>query len=103
MPTDHLHAVLANSRHAGSHLLVLFVIAINACPQGVWIGDSATLQKQVRLSRRRIQRILADLTAAGELAYIPGIGRGNRSTRPTYSHDRSNTASRSAAKNSGET
>lgn len=87
MPTDHLTAILAQSRHDGSHLLVLLVIAINAGPHGVWLADSATLQKQVRLSRRRIQRILADLVAAGELAYVPGKGRGNRSTfQPLIPH-----------------
>jgi hypothetical protein len=80
MPTDHLHAILANSRHAGSHLLVLLVIAFNAGPEGVWIAGSAILQQQARLSRRRTQRILADLAAAGELDYVPGKGRGNRST-----------------------
>jgi hypothetical protein len=79
MALEHLTAALAHSRNGGSRLLVLVVVATNADARGEWITDQATLQKQARLGRRRVQQILGELIADGELAVVPGKGRGNRS------------------------
>jgi hypothetical protein len=78
--TDHIAAVIAHSTSRGSHLLVLTVIANYCGPQGEWVTKQAILQKQTRLGRRHVQKILGDLAAAGELAVTPGNGRGNPST-----------------------
>jgi hypothetical protein len=76
---EHVAAVLARSRQEGSHAFVLVVIAHHADQHGEWRTDRSTLERNVRLSRRPVQRILAALIAAGELAVIPGDGRGHSS------------------------
>lgn len=80
MSPEHLTAVLDHTSRGGSHLLLLLVIAIHADEREEWVADQPTLQRRARLSRRRVQQILAELIAAGELAVIPGDGRGHRST-----------------------
>lgn len=79
MGHEHVAAVLARSRQEGSQLFVLVVIAHHAAEQGEWRTDHPTLQREARLKRRRVQRILAALVASGELAVIPGDGRGHAS------------------------
>jgi hypothetical protein len=60
--------------------VILLAIAHHSDQHGEWITDQATLQKHARLSRRHVQKLLEDLVAAGDLAIVPGDGRGNRST-----------------------
>ena len=64
----------------GSHLMILVTVAHYSDHRGEWTVDQATLQRRTRLSRRRVQELLADLTATGDLAVIPGDGRGKLST-----------------------
>jgi hypothetical protein len=80
MGLEHLAAVLDRSRQSGSSLVILVVVASYSDHQGEWVIDQATLQKRARLGRRRVQQILAELVEAGELAVVPGDGRGHRST-----------------------
>jgi hypothetical protein len=77
---EHLAAVLDHSRKGGSCLVVLLVVASYSDQHGEWVADQATLQRRARLGRRRVQQILDELVAAGELAVVPGDGRGHRST-----------------------
>jgi hypothetical protein len=77
---EHLAAVLDHSRQSGSCLVVLLVVASYSDQRGEWVADQATLQRRSRLGRRRVQQILDELVAAGELAVVPGAGRGHRST-----------------------
>ena len=80
MGLEHLTAVLDHSRQGGSRLVVLMVVASYSDQRGEWIVDQATLQKRARLGRRRVQQVLDELVAAGELAVVPGDGRGHHST-----------------------
>jgi len=77
---EHVDAVLDCSRHEGTHRLLLVVIAHHANPRGEWHIDQPTLQRKTLLSRRQIQRLLADLVASGELAMTSHHGRGKLST-----------------------
>lgn len=77
---EHVDAVLAGSRHEGSQLFVLVVIAHHVDDHGEWRIDQLTLQREVRLSRRRVQRILVALVASGELSLASHHGRGKLST-----------------------
>ncbi len=72
--------MLAGSRLEGSQLFVLVVIAHHADDHGEWRIDQLTLQREVRLSRRRVQRILVALVASGELSLASHHGRGKLST-----------------------
>ena len=60
--------------------MILLVIASYSDQRGEWIADQATLQRRSRLGRRRVQKLLEELVDAGELAVLPGDGRGKRST-----------------------
>jgi len=80
MSPEHLTAVLDHSRQSGSSLAILLVVAAYCDEHGEWTADQLTLQQRARLSRRRVQQILAELIAAEELAVVPGDGRGHRST-----------------------
>ncbi|HEX7184441.1 MAG TPA: hypothetical protein VF756_21625 [Thermoanaerobaculia bacterium] len=80
MGIEHLAAVLDHSRKGGSHLVILLVVASYSDQRGEWIADQATLQRRARLGRRRVQQLLDELVAEGELAVIPGEGRGKKST-----------------------
>src|SRR5829696_7094542 len=80
MGLEHLTAVLDHSLQGGSRLVVLMVVASYSDQRGEWIVDQATLQKRARLGRRRVQQVLDELVAAGELAVVPGDGRGHHST-----------------------
>ena len=80
MGLEHLTAVLDHSRQGGSRLVILLVVASYSDQRGEWIVDQATLQKRARLGRRRVQQVLDELVAAGELAVVPGDGRGHHST-----------------------
>ena len=80
MASEHLPAVWKRSHQTGSALLVLVAVASHSDANGVWIADQATLQSCVRLSRRRVQQILAELVASGELAVVSHHGRGKLST-----------------------
>ena len=73
-------AVLDRSRHEGTHRFLLVVIALHADQSGEWQADQTTLQRETRLSRRQVQRILADLVASGELSLASRRGRGKLST-----------------------
>jgi hypothetical protein len=73
-------AVLARSRHEGTHRFLLVVIALHADPSGEWQADQTTLQGATRLSRRQVQRLLSDLVASGELSLASRRGRGKLST-----------------------
>jgi hypothetical protein len=77
---EHLAAVLDHSRKGGSYLVVLLVVASYSDQNGEWVADQATLQRRTHLGRRRVQQVLDELVAAGDLAVIPGDGRGHRST-----------------------
>ncbi len=77
---EHLAAVWEHSRQSGSALIVLLAVASYSDQRGEWVVDQATLQKRARLGRRRVQQILDELIAAGELAVTPGDGRGHLST-----------------------
>jgi hypothetical protein len=72
--------VFEHARKAGAHLIVLIILATYADEHGVWDVDQATLQRFSHLSRRSLQRVLADLVAQGEIAVVPGNGRGKLST-----------------------
>lgn len=80
MGLEHLTAVLDHSRQGNSRLVVLMIVASYSDQRGEWIVDQATLQKRARLGRRRVQQVLDELVAAGELAVVPGDGRGHHST-----------------------
>ncbi|HEX3129868.1 MAG TPA: helix-turn-helix domain-containing protein [Thermoanaerobaculia bacterium] len=80
MSLEHLAAVWEHSRQSGSGLIVLLAIASYSDQRGEWVVDQATLQKRARLGRRRVQQLLDELIAAGELAVTPGDGRGHLST-----------------------
>jgi len=77
---EHVDAVLDCSRQAGSHRLLLLVIARYADQRGEWRIDQPTLQRKTCLSRRRIQQLLEELVAAGELAVVSHRGRGRLCT-----------------------
>jgi hypothetical protein len=77
---EHLSAVFDHAGRGGSHLVILLVVASYSDQRGEWIADQATLQKRARLGRRRVQQLLDDLVAAGELAVLSGDGRGKCST-----------------------
>jgi hypothetical protein len=80
MSLEHLAAVWEHSRQSGSGLVVLLAVASYSDQRGEWVVDQATLQKRARLGRRRVQQLLDELVAVGELAVTPGDGRGHRST-----------------------
>jgi hypothetical protein len=80
MSIEHLAAVWEHSRQSGSGLVVLLAVASYSDQRGEWIADQATLQKRARLGRRRVQQILDELVAAGELAVVSHHGRGKLST-----------------------
>ncbi len=77
---EHADHVLDHSRQEGSHLFLLSVIGLYADQRGEWRTDQPTLQRKVRLSRRRVQEILEDLVASGELSVASHHGRGRLST-----------------------
>jgi hypothetical protein len=77
---EHVDAVLARSRQEGSNRFLLVVIAHHADANGEWRTDQLTLQREVRLSLRRVQRILVALVASGELSLVSHHGRGKLST-----------------------
>ncbi len=80
MALDHLTAVLEHSAQRGARLIVLLIVAFYSDPRGEWTVDQATLQRRARLGRRRVQQILDELEAAGELAVVSHHGRGKLST-----------------------
>jgi hypothetical protein len=80
MGLEHVAAVWERSRQSGSNLVVLLAVASYSDHKGEWTIDQKTLQERARLGRRRVQQILADLVAAGELAVVPGDGRGHVSS-----------------------
>jgi hypothetical protein len=80
MSLEHLAAVWKHSRQSGSGLVVLLAVASYSDQRGEWIADQATLQKRARLGWRRVQQILDELVAAGELAVVSHHGRGKLST-----------------------
>ena len=80
MGLEHVDAVLDCSRQGGSNLLLLVVIARYSDEHGEWRIDQPTLQRKTRVSRRRVQQILDELVAAGELAVVSHRGRGRLCT-----------------------
>jgi len=80
MGLEHLAAVWEHSRQSGSGLVVLLAVASYSDQRGEWTADQATLQKRARLGRRRVQQLLDELIAAGELAVVSHHGRGRLST-----------------------
>jgi hypothetical protein len=79
MSAEHVTAVFDQSSRGGSHLVVLLTIATYSDHRGEWSADQATLQRRSRLTRRRVQQLLDDLVAAGELAVVSHHGRGKLS------------------------
>lgn len=61
---------------SGGELLVLLALADFAEDSGICYPIVATVAKKARLSERQAHRVLSDLTARGEVATIPGGGRG---------------------------
>jgi hypothetical protein len=80
MGLEHLAAVWEHSRQSGSGLVVLLAVASYSDQCGEWTAEQATLQKRARLGRRRVQQILDELVASGELAVVSHHGRGMLST-----------------------
>ena len=80
MGIEHLAAVLDHSRQGGSRLVILIIVASYSDQRGEWIADQPTLQRRARLGRRRVQQLLDELVAAGELAVVSHHGRGRLST-----------------------
>ena len=68
MGHEHVAAVLESSKQGGTALLLLVVIAHHAAEHGEWRIDQPTLQRQTRLSRRRVQQLLAEVVESAELA-----------------------------------
>jgi len=77
---EHIAAVWEHSRRSGSHLVVLLAVASYSDHRGECIADQPTLQRRSRLGRRRVQQILEELVASGELAVVSHQGRGRLST-----------------------
>jgi Helix-turn-helix domain len=67
--------VWEGSRQSGGALLVLLAIADFADDDGLAFPSIGTLARKARLSERQVQRVLAELAAAGELVVRPGAGR----------------------------
>jgi hypothetical protein len=67
--------VWEGSRQSGGALLVLLAIADFADDDGLAFPSVRTLARKARLSERQVQRVLAELPAAGELVVRPGAGR----------------------------
>ena len=67
--------VWERSRQSGGALLVLLAMADFADDQGLAFPSIGTLARKARLSERQVQRVLAELAAAGELVVRPGAGR----------------------------
>jgi Helix-turn-helix domain len=63
------------STQAGGSLLVLLAIADFADDEGLAFPSIGTLARKARLSPRQVQRVLAELVAAGELEIEHGHGR----------------------------
>jgi len=80
MGLEHIAAVWEHSRQSGSSLIVLLAVASFSDHNGEWRIDQSTLQRKVRLSRRRVQEILEKLVESGELAVTSHHGRGRLST-----------------------
>jgi hypothetical protein len=80
MAEEHISAVFEHARKGGSHFVVLVTIAKFSDPSGAWIADQASLQRWARLGRRRVQQVLDDLVAAGDIAVTSHHGRGRLST-----------------------
>ncbi|HEX5718151.1 MAG TPA: hypothetical protein VF179_18465 [Thermoanaerobaculia bacterium] len=87
MGLEHLAAVWEHSRQSGSGLVVLLAVASYSDQRGEWTADQATLQKRARLGRRRVQQLLEELVAAGELAVVSHHGRGKLSTYRLLVHE----------------
>ncbi len=80
MSSEHLPDVWEHSRQRGAGLIILLAVASHSDQSGQWIADQATLQKRTRLGRRRVQQVLGELVASGELAVVSHHGRGKLST-----------------------
>jgi len=80
MAIEHQDGAWEHSRQSGSGLVVLLAVARFSDQRGEWTVDQATLQKRTRLGRRRVQQVLGELVAAGELAVVSHHGRGKLST-----------------------
>jgi len=67
--------VWQHSQQSSGALLVLLAIADFADDEGVAFPSIGTLARKARLSERQVQRVIAELVAAQELAVTPGKGR----------------------------
>jgi hypothetical protein len=73
-----MQAVWEHSRQSGGALVLLLAIADNAHDDGDGAYPSvATLARKARMSERNVRLLLQSLAAAGEMAIVPGGGRGN--------------------------
>lgn len=72
--------VWEHSKHGGGTLLVLLALADYANDNGVCWPDVATLAVKARLTDRQVSNVLNDLIKDGDLAVVPGRGRGKHST-----------------------
>jgi hypothetical protein len=80
MAEQHVTAVFEHARKGGSHFVVLVTIAKFSDPSGAWVADQGSLQRWAHLGRRRVQQVLDDLVASGEIAVDSHHGRGRLST-----------------------
>ncbi len=79
MAQEHVTAVWEQSSQRGPRLVVLLAIACDCDQHGELVTDQATLRRRARLRRSRIQEILKDLVACGELSVLSHHGRGRLS------------------------
>lgn len=71
--------VWEHAQASGGALLVLLALADHADDEGYAWPNRETLSQKARLKERQVINVLATLTQAGDLAYLPGDGRGRQS------------------------
>lgn len=85
MSAEAVTVVLHHSRAEGSAKLVLWGIANHHSDQGAW-PSIATLAKYANLKERRVQQIIRDLVALGEIAVEEQGGFGNSQYKTNRYH-----------------
>jgi hypothetical protein len=79
MSVKTMSRVWEHAQASGGALLVLLVLADHADDDGYAWPNRETLSQKARLKERQVINVLAALTQAGDLAYLPGDGRGRQS------------------------
>ncbi len=72
-------AVWNHSKSTGAARLVMLCLAKHANDHGACYPSLKTIAELTAVSRRQVSRAVKELHEAGEIRYIPGNGRGNRS------------------------